>query len=218
MYFSNSIVNYYEIIHYIYDFIYRHGEGIIRTDKIYDFKNKRLLDTNFYNINREVEICCQNRGLAKECHKEKTLIDNEQIRIFVDTEGYYEKLREVAFWVFDIGKEKVIKKMDSNDSTIHNVIRELNKWVKKDCIIYAHHADHDVKRILENHGFQYRPYTKFCCTSSNTQYTDLDTLCANLGIIVNMEKRHSAVYDAKLLLDCFRKKQKLFNFIKYYKN
>ena len=218
MYFSQRIWNYYEILFEIYDFLYRHGEGIISTHKIYDFERKRLVDTKFHTMNKLIENSCQNRGLLKTCHDEMTLVSNEPYRLFVDTEGSSAKPTEVAFWVYDIGKKKVITKKDSKESTVHDVIQELNKWVKKDCIIYTHHTDHDVRILVEN-GFHYGPYTKFCCTSSNTNYRDLDILCEYFGIVVDQNKRHTAVYDAELILDCFKKdeKCKLFKLITYYK-
>lgn len=220
IYFSNIIFNDWEIIHHIYNFIYSHGESIITTKKIYDFKNKRLIDTEFNKFDKLIESEYHNKGLLKTCHLEMTSVRNEPYRIFCDTEGRPFLPREVAFMVYCVGKKDIIKKMDSRDSTIDNVIQELNKWLKKDCIIYTHNTDHDVKKILETIGLKYRPTTKFCCTSSNSGYKDLDTLCENFEIIVDQNKRHTAIYDSELLYDCFlkSKKKQMFTPIKYYKN
>ena len=216
VYYANITINPYEIIEQIYDFQYRHGENIIRTDKIYDLKQKCLVETKYNQINKSIENGCYNKGLSRRCHSEKNLISNERYRIFVDTEGGENKLTQVGYLIYDIHREEITERIDSRDSSIKNVIQKLNRWVaKKDCIIYTHNTDHDIN-ILNLNGFEYHENTKFCCTSFSTNFTDLDSLCEKLKIIINKEERHNAVYDAELLHGCFLKNDWSFKYIKRY--
>ena len=216
IYFSNITINPYEIIEQIYDFQYRHGENIIRTDKIYDLKQKCLVETKYNQINKSIENGCHNKGLSRICHLEKNVISNERCRIFVDTEGGVNKMTQVGYFIYDMYHKKLIERIDSRDSSNENVIQKLNKWVaKKDCIIYTHNTDHDVE-VLALNGFKYDVNTNFCCTSFSTNYTDLDSLCEQLKIIIKKEERHNGVYDAELLLGCFLKSDGLFKYIKRY--
>ena len=76
MYFSEIIFNYYEIVCHIYDFLYRHGDGMISTDKIYAFYQKQLVNTKkpkiIHETNRKHE-CVQTThyGSMTELKKNK---------------------------------------------------------------------------------------------------------------------------------------------------
>lgn len=203
----------YEILEKWFEFMDYYGKDLkISKSHVYNVKTKKLVKISFAKAFKQVSNYNNNPYLLSQL----TSYNYERYIIFLDTEGR-KTLKEVGYYIYDIHKEEVIEEEDSRNTNVKETIFKLNKLISKnnDIVICAHNTDHDAN-VLNDHGLLFNQTTKFCCSSRNNNFKDLDQLCKYFNV-PNEEPRHIAIVDAKLLLQCFLKSTNQFK-IKFLKN
>ena len=205
LYNNNSPIIMYEILEKLSEFMdYYENDITISKSRVYNLKTHKLVDSNFNKALKIVSLSNNNKDLFSELKS----YNNERYIVFFDTEGG-EILKEVGYCIYDTYKEILIEEKDSRDTSVNETISKLNKLISKnknDIVLCSHHTEHDAN-IMRNNGFIFDQTTKFCCSSRNNNFKDLDQLCEYFNV-PNEEPRHIAIVDAKLILECFLKASK----------